>query len=139
MNIGTAARKSGVSAKTIRYYEGIGLIAPAERSENGYRRYTEREVELLRFVQRARKLGFTIADVSKLLTLWMDRDRASADVRALALEHIQEVERRIAELQSIRSTLSHLVHQCHGDDRPDCPILEGLAGAPGTDTGDEHE
>jgi len=128
MNIGTAAERSGVTAKTIRYYEDIGLIPPATRAENGYRDYAAKDVETLRFVQRARKLGFSVKDVGNLLQLWQDNGRASADVKAFALSHIQEIEGRIAELQSIRQTLVRLTNSCHGDERPDCPILEDLAG-----------
>ena len=129
MNIGDAAKQSGVSAKTIRYYEDIGLIPPAVRAGNGYRHYSQSDVETLRFIQRSRHLGFSVKDVGGLLTLWRDKKRASADVKAMALSHIEEVERRIAELQSIRDTLHHLTDRCHGDDRPDCPILEGIAGS----------
>ena len=128
MNIGNVAERSGVAAKTIRYYESIGLIPPAMRAENGYRDYEPADVETLRFIQRARRLGFSVADVAKLLDLWRDRNRASADVKALALRHIEEMERRIAELDSLRRTLVHLTEKCHGDDRPDCPILDDLAG-----------
>ena len=127
MNIGEAARQSGVPAKTIRYYEEIGLIAAAGRTEAGYRSYATAEVEILRFIQKARSLGFSVKDVGDLLTLWRDRDRASADVRRIAQGHVAEVERKIAELEAIRRTLMGLISQCHGDDRPDCPILEGLA------------
>ena len=128
MNIGTAARKSGVSAKTIRYYEGIGLIPQAARTANGYRDYGPTDVEILRFIHRARGLGFSVKDVANLVALWRDRSRASADVKALALRHIVEVERRIADLETVRRTLVDLTDRCHGDDRPDCPILEDLAG-----------
>ena len=127
MNIGSVAEHSGVPAKTIRYYEEIGLIPPAVRSDNGYRSYRQKDVEILRFVQRSRKLGFSVKDVGNLLQLWNDTERASADVKALALRHIDEIEGRIAELESIRDTLLHLTECCHGDDRPDCPILDGLA------------
>ena len=127
MNIGTVAKQTGVPAKTIRYYEDIGLIEPAIRADNGYRQYRERDVETLRFVQRARRMGFSVKDVGNLLELWRDRNRASADVKAMALGHIEEIETRIAELESIRDTLVRLTSQCHGDDRPDCPILEGIA------------
>ncbi|HEB79612.1 MAG TPA: Cu(I)-responsive transcriptional regulator [Rhodospirillales bacterium] len=129
MNIGAAAKESGVPAKTIRYYEDIGLIPPAMRAENGYRHYGETDVETLRFIQRSRRLGFSVKDVGNLLALWNDRGRASADVKALAQRHIKEVERRVAELQSIRQTLVHLTERCHGDQMPDCPILEDLAKA----------
>lgn len=132
MNIGTVAKVSGVPAKTIRYYEEIGLIPEALRGDNGYRQYRQDDVEILRFVQRARKLGFSVKDVGDLLALWRDTGRASADVKAVALRHIEEVEERIRELESIRATLQDLTRNCHGDDRPDCPILEGLASGAGT-------
>jgi len=128
MNIGQAAQQSNVSAKTIRYYESIGLVAPAKRTESGYRRYTEKDVETLRFIHHARNLGFSVKDVSMLLDLWRDQDRASADVKALAMAHVAAVDRKIEERQRMRDTLLDLTHRCHGDDRPDCPILEGLAG-----------
>ena len=127
MNIGKASKLTEVPAKTIRYYESIGLIPAAARAENGYRDYGEREVETLRFIKRARSLGFSIEDVRNLLDLWQNTKRASADVKAVALKHIEDVETRIRELESIRDTLRHLTACCHGDDRPDCPILEGLA------------
>lgn len=127
MNIGTAARRSGVSAKTIRYYEDIGLIPKAKRTESGYRDYDEQDVQILRFVHRARDLGFPVKDVAALLELWRDRSRGSAQVKALATSHIAAIDRKIAELKSIRRTLSDLVSRCHGDDRPDCPILDDLA------------
>jgi len=127
MNIGAAARASGVPAKTIRYYEDIGLIPPAARAGNGYRDYAQRDVETLRFIHRARGLGFPIKDVASLVRLWQDRSRASADVKALALRQIADVEVRIAELEAIRRTLLHLTERCHGDDRPECPILDDLA------------
>ena len=134
MNIGAAADETGVSAKTIRYYESIGLIPPARRAENGYRDYTGFDIEILKFIQRARKLGFTVKDVSGLLALWHDKKRTSASVKALALSHIAEVEQRIVDLQSIRNTLIDLTDRCHGDDRPDCPILEDFAS--GQDAGE---
>ena len=127
MNIGAAADETGVSAKTIRYYESIGLIPPARRAENGYRDYSGFDIETLKFIQRARRLGFTVKDVGDLLQLWNDKDRTSASVKTLALRHIAEVEKRINELQSIRNTLIDLTDRCHGDDRPDCPILEDFA------------
>lgn len=130
MNIGEAASESGVPAKTIRYYESIGLIPPAVRAENGYRNYSPFDIETLKFIQRARRLGFSVKDVGGLLELWRDKSRTSADVKALALKHISDVEKRIAELQSIRNTLIDLTDRCHGDDRPDCPILEDLAAGP---------
>lgn len=127
MNIGAAARRSGIAAKTIRYYEEIGLIAPAGRTASGYRDYGETEVATLKFVAKARSLGFSVRDVGELLALWQDRHRASADVRRIAQEHVRAVEGKIAELQAIRQTLQILIGRCHGDDRPDCPILEELA------------
>ena len=130
MNIGEVATRSGVPAKTIRYYESIGLIRPAERSAAGYRVYGDKELQTLRFIQRARNLGFSVKQVSELLALWHDRARASGDVKAVARRHLEEIDRRMAELQSMRDTLEHLVGRCHGDDRPDCPILADLAGEP---------
>ena len=130
MNIGETASESGVPAKTIRYYESIGLIPPAVRAENGYRNYSPFDIETLKFIQHARRLGFSVKDVGGLLELWRDKSRTSADVKALALKHISDVEKRIAELQSIRNTLIDLTDRCHGDDRPDCPILEDLAAGP---------
>lgn len=127
MKIGTVAKKSGVSAKNIRYYESIGLVSKASRGSNGYRTYSDNDVETLRFIRSARNLGFSIENVSNLLSLWHDNNRSSTDVKALALKHIDEIEVRISELQSIRDTLSNLTQSCHGDDRPECPILEGLA------------
>lgn len=127
MNIGDAARRTGVPAKTIRYYESIGLMPPAPRAENGYRDYGRAELETLKFIHRARNLGFPLRDVKDLLALWHDTHRASADVKRVALKHVDDIEGRIAELQSIRDTLLHLTERCHGDHRPDCPILEDLA------------
>ena len=127
-NIGEAARLSGVSAKMIRWYEARGLLPPAERSEAGYRRYTERDIHTLRFVRRARDLGFTVDGIADLLALWRDRSRRSAEVKALATGHIAELRRRIAELEGMVDTLSHLAGTCHGDSRPECPILADLAG-----------
>ncbi|KIL99529.1 Transcriptional regulator MerR family [Paramagnetospirillum magnetotacticum MS-1] len=130
MNIGEAARRSGISAKTIRYYESVGLIPEAGRTASGYRAYTSNEVETLRFIHRARSLGFSVGDVGGLLELWRDRSRASADVKAIALKHVAEIESKIADLDSIRRTLLDLTTRCCGDDHPDCPILEELATAP---------
>lgn len=129
MNIGQAALASGVPAKTIRYYESIGLLKPAPRSESGYRVYGDADIRVLKFIQRARSLGFSVKDVGNLLQLWSDRERSSADVKAVALRHIHEIDHKLAELQSIRDTLIHLTQRCHGDDRPDCPIIEDLARA----------
>ena len=127
MNIGQAARRSGVPAKTIRYYESIGLISPAQRSESGYRTYDQRDVETLRFVLRARKLGFAVNDVAKLLALWRDKQRSSAEVKELANRHLVEIDTKIAELAAMKATLTELVERCQGDERPDCPILKDLA------------
>ncbi|WP_250434870.1 Cu(I)-responsive transcriptional regulator [Caballeronia sp. ATUFL_F2_KS9A] len=127
MNIGEAARASGVTAKMIRYYESVGLLNPVGRTSSGYRVYGDHEVHALRFVRQARRLGFLVDDIRKLLALWQDRSRASAEVKSIALEHVAELDRRIAELTEIRDTLSHLANHCHGDARPDCPILDKLA------------
>lgn len=127
MNIGKAAELSGISAKMIRYYESVGLLKSARRTANGYREYSDEDVTVLGFVQRARMLGFPVKDIGELLALWHDQTRASAEVKAIATHHIGEIDRRIAELQSIRKTLSGLVTCCHGDERPDCAILDTLA------------
>lgn len=127
LSIGEAAKASGVSAKMIRYYEGIGLIGRARRSASGYRFYDDRDVQTLRFVRRARDLGFAVEDVSRLLELWRDGGRSSADVKRLAQEHIAALQARIDGLQAMRRTLEHLAGCCHGDGRPDCPILDDLA------------
>ena len=127
MNIGRAAVRSGLPAKTIRYYEEIGLIHP-EREDNGYRDYSEDDVHRLSFLRRARNLGFSVEDCRQLMALYRDRARASHDVRAIALAHVAAIEAKIAELESMRRTLDRLIHACHGDDRPDCPILDDIAG-----------
>lgn len=127
MNIGQAARASGLPTKTVRYYADIGLVAPSARRDNGYRDYADPEVQKLRFVQRARNFGFSIDDCRELLALYEDRSRASADVKAIALERIAEIEAKMAELQTLKDELSHLAAECHGDNRPDCPILQGLS------------
>lgn len=128
MNIGQASQASGVSPKMIRYYEQIGLIQPADRTESNYRVYGADEVHILRFIRRARTLGFSMEETSALLALWQDKSRASGEVRDIALQHISALETKIAELQSMVGTLKHLAHCCHGDERPDCPILDDLAG-----------
>ena len=133
MQIGTVADKSGVSAKAIRYYESVGLIQAASRSHSGYRIYGERDLRTLRFIQRARGLGFSVAEVGGLLALWRDTDRHSAQVQALARRHVADIDRKIAELGGMRDTLIDLIARCHGDDRPDCPILDDLAGEAGQD------
>lgn len=126
MNIGEAAAASGVSAKMLRYYEDIGLIRPAQRTQSGYRIYGEEDVHTLRFIRRARSLGFSIEETSELLALWRDKTRASADVKAFAVKHVRDLEAKIAELEAMRRTLQHLAGTCHGDDRPDCPILDDM-------------
>ena len=127
MNIGQAAAASGVSAKMIRYYESIGLIAPADRTYSNYRVYGEEEVHTLRFIKRARTLGFSMDETAKLLGLWQDKSRASADVKRVATDHIADLEAKIVQLQEMVGTLKHLAHCCSGDDRPNCPILNELA------------
>ena len=127
MNIGAAAAASGVAAKMIRHYEAIGLLPPAERRPNAYREYGERDVHELRFIKRARRLGFSMAEIGALLMLWRDRDRPSREVRRIAEAHVADLEGRIVEMQAMAETLRRLVRQCHGDDRPDCPILDDLA------------
>jgi MerR family copper efflux transcriptional regulator len=129
LNIGAAARASGVSAKMIRYYESIGLIGRAERSTAGYRLYAPRDVHLLCFIKRARSLGFPIERVAQLVALWQDTRRASAEVKRIALAQIGELEQRIGELETMKRTLEHLARHCHGDQRPECPILDDLAAA----------
>lgn len=128
MNVGDAARRSGLPSKTIRYYEDIGLIAPA-RAANGYRDYCEDDVHRLAFLRRARGLGFSIEDCRQLMALYRDRERASHDVREIASAHVDAITDKIAELESMRATLQKLIHACHGDQRPDCPILEDIAGS----------
>lgn len=133
MTIGQAAQRSGVPPKTIRYYESVGLISPAARGENNYRGYGDKEVEILRFISRARRLGFSLSDVEKLLALYCDRRRPSREVKRLARRHVDDVDRRIADLITIKKALLLLVEKCSGDDRPDCPILDDLgSGAPPT-------
>lgn len=127
MNVRDAAARSGLPAKTIRYYDDIGLVVP-DRRDNGYRDYDGRAVQKLAFLKRARQLGFSIDDCRHLLSLYEDKGRASADVKALAETHLAEIDVRLAELNELRETLAHLVHACRGDDRPDCPILAGLSG-----------
>lgn len=128
MNIGQLAKASGVNAKLIRYYESIGLIPAAARNEANYRLYREQDIDLLKFIKRARALSFSIPEIEKLLGLWHNPQRASAEVKALALEHLAELERRIQEMQLMCHELQQLALRCQGDDNPDCPILEELAG-----------
>lgn len=127
LNIGDAARASGVTAKMIRHYESIGLVKAPRRTEAGYRLYSEQEVRVLQFIHRGRALGFSLEQIRDLLALWEDKQRASADVRALAQSHIAELNRKIAEMEAMRRTLESLAASCHGDDRSDCPILDDLA------------
>lgn len=126
MNIGQVAEQTSLPAKTIRYYEEIGLVSP-ERRANGYRSYSAQDVHKLVFLQRARRLGFTIDECRQLLSLYEDRQRASADVKAVAEQHLTDIEAKISELQSLHATLQTLVHSCKGDQRPDCPILDKLS------------
>lgn len=128
MNIGEAAQASGVSAKMIRHYEEIGLMPKVARTEAGYRRYSEREVHLLRFIRQCRTLGFSMQQTADLMGLWLDQSRTSAKVKQLANRHIADLNSKIHELQTMKSTLEQLVQHCHGDDRPDCPILDALSG-----------
>lgn len=125
--IGEAATASGVTAKMVRHYEAIGLLPAARRSAGNYRTYGEREVQMLRFVRRARSLGFSTQEIAQLLSLWQNRRRSSRQVSEIASRHVADLDRKIAELQSMRRTLQHLVSACHADERPDCPILDDLA------------
>jgi len=127
MNIGEAAKISGVNAKLIRHYESIGIIPKASRSDAGYRTYSEIDVHILSFVKRSRNLGFSMKEIKKLVSLWRNKSRASAEVKNLATKHIEEMEMKILELQDLVKTLKHLAKTCHGDHRPDCPILNDLA------------
>jgi MerR family copper efflux transcriptional regulator len=128
MNIGDAATETGVTAKTIRYYESIGLIPQAARTGSGYRQFSDKDVKTLHFIKRARSLGFSVEAIDELLSLYRDHNRASGDVKAIAQSRIADIETKVVELESMKATLAHLVHRCHGDDRPDCPILDDLAG-----------
>ncbi len=131
MNIGAAAAASGVTAKMIRHYEAIGLLRPAPRRDNAYRDYGPRDIHELQFIRRARRLGFSIAEIGKLLALWRDRGRSSREVKRIAEAHIGDLQSRVAEMQAMANALRALVAACHGDDRPDCPILDDLAMDPG--------
>jgi Cu(I)-responsive transcriptional regulator len=126
MNIGEAAKATGVSAKMIRYYEGIGLLPRAQRHENGYRDYGANDIHRLRFVRRARDFGFSMEQIEALLALWSDASRPSHDVKAIALAHVSELDEKISHLKALRAALSRLAENCHGDQRPECPILEDL-------------
>jgi len=127
MNIGEAAARSGVSAKMVRHYESLKLLPAVARSEAGYRRYGDTEVHTLRFIRRARDLGFSIAEIAQLLKLWQNRRRASADVKRIALAHVADLERRMHELAAMKRTLEELAAHCHGDARPECPIIDELS------------
>ena len=127
VSIGEAARLSGVSARMVRHYEGLGLLPAVARTESGYRQYGDADIHTLRFIKRSRDLGFSMEEIGELVGLWQNRRRASANVRKIAQKHLGELEQRIADMQSMRNTLAHLVHCCHGDARPDCPILDDLA------------
>lgn len=127
MNIGNASEKSGLPPKTIRYYEDIGLLKP-DRSDNGYRDYSMSDVHKLRFLQRSRGLGFSVEECRQLLALYEDKERASSDVKSMAKTKLKEIDRKITELRELQHTLQHLVAHCHGDQRPDCPILENISG-----------
>lgn len=133
MNIGQVSKASNLPSKTIRYYENVGLISP-ERRENGYRHFDENQLHKLRFVQRARGLGFSVEDCRKLLSLYEDKSTSSSEVKALAQAHLSKIEKKLDELITIRATLTHLVEDCAGDHRPDCPILEDLAKSPTTNS-----
>jgi MerR family copper efflux transcriptional regulator len=127
MNIGQAALATGVSAKMIRHYESVGLFPEARRTESGYRLYGEKELATLRFIRHSRDLGFSLEQIRALLDLWQNRRRPSRQVKTLAQEHLDEIDKKLRELQAMKTTLSHLVHCCAGDDRPDCPIIDSLA------------
>lgn len=129
MNISAASRASGVSAKMVRHYEALGLVPGVRRTASGYRQYDETTVHLLRFIRRARDLGFDTREIAALLALWRNKRRSSAEVKRIALEHVAALEERIAALQSMQRTLGHLADGCHGDARPDCPILDDLSGS----------
>lgn len=126
MNIGEVAELSSVNSKMIRRYEELGIIPKAGRSMSGYRQYSETDVHILRFVKRARELGFSMKDIKQLVSLWKNKNRPSSQVKSIAVKHKNELEKKLKEIQSMLSTLNNLVNTCHGDDRPDCPILENL-------------
>jgi MerR family copper efflux transcriptional regulator len=129
VNIGEAARQSGVSAKMLRHYESLGLLGKVNRTDSGYRLYSPADVHTLRFIKRCRDLGFSMAEIGELVGLWQNKRRASANVKKIAQKHMDELSERIAAMQAMQRTLSTLLHCCHGDDRPDCPILDDLAGS----------
>lgn len=127
MNIGEVARRAGLNSRTIRFYESIGLVGAPERASSGYRDYGEKDVHRLRFVASARALGFAVEEIRQLLALYDDRERSSADVKDVVLHHVEEIDRKLNELAAMRRTLLHLAERCHGDERPDCPILDELS------------
>lgn len=129
VNIGQAARLSGVSAKMVRHYESLGLLPRVGRTGSGYRQYSQAEVHTLQFIKRSRELGFSMDEIAGLVSLWQNRRRTSASVRRIAQKHATELAQRIEAMQAMQRTLTHLIHCCHGDDRPDCPILDDLAGS----------
>ena len=126
--IGEAARASGVSAKMVRHYESLGLLGDVARTDAGYRQYSAADIHTLRFIRRGRDLGFSMAEIAELVSLWRDRSRASGDVKQIAQQHLTDLDARIAAMQAMRQTLRSLLRDCHGDHRPDCPILDDLAG-----------
>ncbi len=130
MNIGQAAQQSGVSAKMLRHYESLGLLGKVTRTDSGYRQYSQTEVHTLRFIKRSRDLGFSMVEIAELVNLWQNRRRASASVKRIAQKHVDELSVRIEAMQAMQRSLQNLLHTCHGDDRPDCPILDDLAGGP---------
>ena len=130
MNIGQAAEQSGVSAKMVRHYELLGLLGRVKRTDKGYRQYSPADVHVLRFIKRARDLGFSMAEIGELVGLWKDKQRASAKVKRIAQKHLDELSQRVAALQDMQHTLAHLMEGCGGNERPDCPILDTLAGQP---------
>ena len=129
VSIGVAAQRAGVSPRMLRHYEALGLLPPVARTDSGYRQYAEADVHALRFIRRARDLGFSMAEITTLLGLWQDKARASSQVKSIAQAHIDDLNQRIADMQAMQRTLQQLVQCCHGDDRPDCPILDNLAAA----------
>ena len=129
MNIGEAARLSGLSTKMVRHYESLGLLPQVQRSDSGYRQYSDAEVHTLRFIKRSRELGFSMAEIAELVSLWQNRRRASTNVRRIAQKHADELAQRINAMQAMQDTLAHPIACCHGDERPDCPILDDLSGA----------
>lgn len=130
VNIGSAAELSGISAKMVRHYESLGLLPRVARTDSGYRQYSEADVHTLRFIKRSRDLGFSMAEIAELVTLWQNRRRTSASVKRVAQKHLDELAARIESMQSMQRTLHQLLHHCHGDERPDCPILDDLAQTP---------